>query len=246
MPGDPTPVEIEVKLRASRQAFAVLAEASAFGPWRVVEQTEIRLRDTYFDTPDHSLARQRCTLRIRSLDGDAIGELTLKGPSGNAPSGPSDADENTGRMSEGIMARTELTAVMPVGVPVHEWGAVVEARPVIDALRARGIAYPGDLADGAVLVNPRRNLRLRRTTNNVHPIDYAEVVLSLDEVRLEGHRYVRRYVEIELVRGAPETVTEVSALLVGMTRLRPARSGKVQAARAWLARLRPTPSTQCL
>jgi hypothetical protein len=64
----------------------------------------------------------------------------------------------------------------------------------------------------------------------------------LDEVRLEGHPYLRRYVEIELVRGAPEAIMEVSNLVAGMTRLRPARSGKVQAARAWLARLHPNPS----
>ena len=87
MPETPTPIEIEVKLRASRQAFADLAKASAFGPWRVVEQTEIRLRDTYFDTSGHALARQRCTLRIRSLDGEAIGELTLKGPAGDTHTG---------------------------------------------------------------------------------------------------------------------------------------------------------------
>lgn len=236
MPGAPTLIEIEVKLRASRQAFAVLAEAGAFGPWRVVEQTETRLRDTYFDTPGHGLARQRCTLRIRSLDGDDIGELTLKGPAGNAPGGPSEANAHIGATGEGIMARTELTAAMLVGVPAREWGSVAEARPVIDALRARGIAYPGDLAGGAVLVNPRRNLRLRRHANTGAPDDYAEVILSLDEVRLEGHPYVRRYVEIELARGAPEVVTEVSNLVAGMTRLRPARSGKVQAARAWLAR----------
>lgn len=228
MPETPTPIEIEVKLRASRQAFADLAEVGAFGPWRVVEQTEIRLRDTYFDTPGHALARQRCTLRIRSLDGEAIGELTLKGPAGDAPGGP--------------LARTELTVAIPVGIGVHEWDTITEARPVIEALRIRGIAYPGDLVGGAVLVNPRRNLRLRRATNAGHAHDHAEVILSLDEVRLEGHPYLRRYVEIELVRGVPEAIVEVSNLVAGMTRLRPARSGKVQAARAWLARLYPNPS----
>jgi len=228
MPETPTPIEIEVKLRASRQAFADLAKVGAFGPWRVVEQTEIRLRDTYFDTPGHALARQRCTLRIRSLDGEAIGELTLKGPAGDAPGGP--------------LARTELTVAIPVGIGVHEWDTITEARPVIEALRIRGIAYPGDLVGGAVLVNPRRNLRLRRDTNAGHAHDHAEVILSLDEVRLEGHPYLRRYVEIELVRGAPEAIMEVSNLVAGMTRLRPARSGKVQAARAWLARLHPNPS----
>ncbi|NCV20576.1 MAG: CYTH domain-containing protein [Chloroflexi bacterium] len=228
MPETPTPIEIEVKLRASRQAFADLAEVGAFGPWRVVEQTEIRLRDTYFDTPGHALARQRCTLRIRSLDGEAIGELTLKGPAGDAPGGP--------------LARTELTVAIPVGIGVHEWDTITEARPVIEALRIRGIAYPGDLVGGAVLVNPRRNLRLRRDTNAGHAHDHAEVILSLDEVRLEGHPYLRRYVEIELVRGVPEAIVEVSNLVAGMTRLRPARSGKVQAARAWLARLHPNPS----
>ena len=228
MPETPTPIEIEVKLRASRQAFADLAKASAFGPWRVVEQTEIRLRDTYFDTSGHALARQRCTLRIRSLDGEAIGELTLKGPAGDAPGGP--------------LARTELTVAIPVGIGVHEWDTITEARPVIEALRIRGIAYPGDLVGGAVLVNPRRNLRLRRDTNAGHAHDHAEVILSLDEVRLEGHPYLRRYVEIELVRGVPEAIVEVSNLVAGMTRLRPARSGKVQAARAWLARLHPNPS----
>ena len=228
MPETPTPIEIEVKLRASRQAFADLAKASALGPWRVVEQTEIRLRDTYFDTPGHALARQRCTLRIRSLDGEAIGELTLKGPAGDTTGGP--------------LARTELTAAIPVGIPVHEWDTITEARPVIEALRVRGIAYPGDLVGGAVLVNPRRNLRLRRDTNAGHAHDHAEVILSLDEVRLEGHPYLRRYVEIELVHGAPEAIMEVSNLVAGMTRLRPARSGKVQAARAWLARLHPNPS----
>jgi len=228
MPETPTPIEIEVKLRASRQAFADLAKVGAFGPWRVVEQTEIRLRDTYFDTPGHALARQRCTLRIRSLDGEAIGELTLKGPAGDAPGGP--------------LARTELTVAIPVGIGVHVWDTITEARPVIEALRIRGIAYPGDLVGGAVLVNPRRNLRLRRDTNAGHAHDHAEVILSLDEVRLEGHPYLRRYVEIELVRGAPEAIMEVSNLVAGMTRLRPARSGKVQAARAWLARLHPNPS----
>jgi hypothetical protein len=142
----------------------------------------------------------------------------------------------------GPLARTELTAVIPVGIPVHEWDTITEARPVIEALRVRGISYPGDLAGGAVLVNPRRNLRLRRDTNAGHAHDHAEVILSLDEVRLEGHPYLRRYVEIELVRGAPEAIMEVSNLVAGMTRLRPARSGKVQAARAWLARLHPNPS----
>lgn len=228
MPETPTPIEIEVKLRASRQAFADLAKAGAFGPWRVVEQTEIRLRDTYFDTSGHALARQRCTLRIRALDGESVGELTLKGPAGGAPGGP--------------LARTELTAAIPVGIPVHEWDTITEALPVIEALRVRGISYSGDLAGGAVLINPRRNLRLRRDTNAGHAHDQAEVILSLDEVRLEGHPYLRRYVEIELVRGTPEAIMEVSNLVAGMTRLRPARSGKVQAARAWLARLHHNPS----
>ena len=214
-------------LRASRQAFADLAKADAFGPWRVVEQTETRLRDTYFDTPDRALSRQRCTLRVRSLDGEAIGELTLKGPAGDAPGG--------------ALARTELTAAIRVGSPLHDWDTISEARPVIEALRVRGIAYPGDLAAGAVLVNPRRNLRLRRDTTTGHARDHAEVILSLDEVRLEGHPYLRRYVEIELVHGTPEAITEVADLVAGMTRLRPARSGKVQAARAWLARLHPNP-----
>ena len=211
-----TPVEIEAKFRASLRAFAILGNRESLGGWQVVERREVALRDSYFDTADAALARQSCTLRVRQNGEDVTAELTLKGPAAETP--------------EGVFARTELTGAVPAGTLPSAWAGVPGTEPVIEALRLRGVTGIDGLVPVAVLRNPRRDL--------VVALGESRVVVSLDEVSIEGEVYCQRFVEIEAERGGASAVRAVADIIAGMSPMRPARTGKVTSARAWLARKR--------
>lgn len=210
------PVEIEAKFRASLRAFAILGNRESLGEWQVVERRGVALRDSYFDTADAALGRQSCTLRVRQNNEDATAELTLKGPAAVTP--------------EGVFARTELTVAVPAGTLPPAWAGVPGTGPVIDALRLRGVTGIDGLVPVAVLRNPRRDL--------VVALGESRVVVSLDEVSIEGEVYCQRFVEIEAERGGAPAVRAVADIIAGMSPMRPARTGKVTSARAWLARKR--------
>jgi inorganic triphosphatase YgiF len=211
---DPEPIETEAKLRASLRAFREIEPLADVAGWRVVARRTVRLRDSYWDTPDDRLLRADCTLRVRELDGKPQGELTFKAPKEAA-------------LAHGAsQSRTELVAAVPAGSGPKQWATVDAARPILAALTQRGAA--GALRPVVVLLNPRRELVLQQNGN--------EAILSLDEVRIEGQPYCRRYVEIELKRGSRAALDELSASVLQQFRLQPARLGKVQAAREWLAR----------
>ena len=210
------PVEIEAKFRASLRAFAILGDRDSLGEWQVVERRAVALRDSYFDTQDGALARQRCTLRVRQNGEDATAELTLKGPAAETP--------------EGVFARTELTVSVPAGTLPPAWADVPGTEPVIKSLHLRGVTQIDQLVPVAVLLNPRRDLIVARGDNRV--------VVSLDEVSIEGEVYRQRFVEIEAETGGATAVRAVADVISGMVTVRPARTGKVTSARAWLARRR--------
>ncbi len=244
-PGESTapeiPVETEAKLLASQRAFRALAAQEVLGEspegdspegiWRVVERRDVTLRDTYWDTPDRRLAQAQCTLRVREQGKDLPAELTLKGPLPRRAPAP-------GALG---WSRTELTVAGPAGSGPLDWARLPGAGPVVAALRHLGIEVGGPdhhgqgpegagLRPDVVLLNPRRELVLEK--------DGQQCVLSLDEVRIEGQPYRRRYVEIELKRGTAGALDRLAGALATRYRLRPSRQGKVQAARAWLARRR--------
>jgi inorganic triphosphatase YgiF len=211
------PTEIEAKLAASRRAFAAIAGADEIGGWRVVQTRTVDLRDAYWDTQDRSLGRAGCTLRVREIDGAPEGELTYKGPAA-APTG-----------ATGSSMRVELIARAAAGSTPRDWERLPAAAPILAALRRMSVdGQLQQLRPDVVLRNPRREMVLRH--------DGDEAVLSLDEVTIEGHPYRRRYVEIELRRGSRAALDAVAAAAAGRFGLRPARKGKVQAAREWLAR----------
>lgn len=210
------PVEIEAKFRASLRAFAILGDRDALGDWHVVERRSVALRDSYFDTPDAALGRQRCTLRVRQNGDDTVAELTLKGPAAETP--------------EGVFARTELTVAVPAGTQPPGWAGLPGTGPVIEALRVRGVTGIDGLVPVAVLRNPRRDVVVANGD--------GRVVVSLDEVTIEGESYRQRFVEIEAEAGGAPAVRAVADIIAGLSPMRPARTGKVTAARAWLARRR--------
>ncbi len=119
-----------------------------------------------------------------------------------------------------------MSVAVPAGSRPPEWATIPAARPVLDALRRLGVS--SGLRPDVVLLNPRRDLLLRRGAD--------EVVLSLDEVALEGAPYRRRYVEAELKKGQAQALQSLVETLVGQFGLRPSRRAKAQAAREWLAR----------
>jgi inorganic triphosphatase YgiF len=208
------PIETEAKLRASLRAFREIAPLEAVAGWRVIARRTVHLRDTYWDTSEDRLLRADCTLRVRELDGKPQGELTFKAPKEPA-------------LARGAsQSRAELVAAVPAGSGPAQWATVDAARPILDALAQRGAA--GALRPVVVLLNPRRELVLQQNGN--------EAILSLDEVRIEGQSYCRRYVEIELKRGSRAAVDELASAVQQQFRLQPAQRGKVQAAREWLAR----------
>jgi hypothetical protein len=233
------PRETEAKLNASVAAFRRLEGLAAIGGWRVVERRTLRLRDAYWDTPDNRLGRAGCTVRVRAIDGAPEGELTFKGaPDDGAPAG-SAGGSTVGQLQQTVRraarrlagqlrsgSRLELIARVPVGSGPADWLRLEAAQPVLDALRAAGAL--GELRPDIVLLNPRRELALRREDGA------GEASLSLDEVRIEGQPYVRRYVEIELKAGGRADLDRLAGSIARRYGLRPSRRGKVQAARAWL------------
>lgn len=209
------PVETEIKFRASRRAFAALESLSALAGWQVVARRDGSLRDTYWDTPERALEKAGCTLRVRQVDGGPGVEFTLKGPVGPVVPG------RIGRQRTELSVQLEEAAARGPSM----WSTLPAARPVLDALEPLGVVER--LRPDIVLLNPRRELILQR--------DDAEVAMALDEVRIEGRPYVRRYVELELTRGPHEALDALADAATHLAELRPARQGKVQAARAWAA-----------
>jgi inorganic triphosphatase YgiF len=209
---DDPPVEIEAKLWGSQRAFRSLAQVEEVAGWRVVARRVVRLRDTYWDTPDDRLLREGCTLRLREQDGAPWGELTFKGA--------------TRREAGASRSRVEVTARAPAGAGPPEWAGLPEAGPVLAELERRGAL--GALRPAVVLLNPRRELVLRRGG--------SEVALSLDEMRIEGRPYARRYVEVELRRGSRADLEALVQAIRERFGLRVVYKGKVHAAREWLAR----------
>ena len=201
------PREVEAKFDASLATFRALEKLEEIEGWRVSERRSVRLRDSYWDTPDQRLAQRECTLRVRELDEAKDAELTFKGK-----------PENGGR--------TEETAAVRAGSGPRQWGRAPEARAILDAVRA--VAPLSDLRQDVVLLNPRRELVLRKGR--------AEEILSLDEMRIEGQPYVKRYVELELKRGARAGHDGLVRALAERFELTESKKGKVQAAREWLAR----------
>ena len=207
--GKEKPREIEAKFGASVGVFRKVAGLEEIAGWRVVERRSVRLRDAYWDTPDHRLGREECTLRVREMDAEPVGELTFKGkPEGGG--------------------RTEETAAVRTRSGPAQWRRVAEAREIVGALRELGVL--GRLRQDIVLLNPRRELVLRKGR--------AEEVLSLDEVRIEGYPYTRRYVEVEQKAGSREGHDALARALAECFGLKESKTGKVQAAREWLARRR--------
>jgi inorganic triphosphatase YgiF len=138
-----------------------------------------------------------------------------------------------------VFARTELTVSVPAGTLPTAWARTPGTEPVIEALRLRGVTAPDELVPVAVLRNPRRDLIVASGDRRV--------VVSLDEVSIEGEPYRQRFVEIEAEVGGALAVRlvadTIAAILLassagGAGQLRPARNGKVTLARAWLARRR--------
>jgi inorganic triphosphatase YgiF len=205
--GAQKPREIEAKFDASAATFRSLERLEELDGWRVSERRSVRLRDSYWDTPDQRLARDECTLRVRELDGAPQGELTFKGKPVRG-------------------GRTEETVSVRAGTGPRQWQRVLEARPILDAMRA--IVPLSQLRQDVVLLNPRRELVLRKGR--------AEEVLSLDEMRIEGHAYAKRYVELELKRGARAGHDALARALAERFSLKESKTGKVQAARDWLAK----------
>lgn len=214
------PVEVEAKLAGSRSAFRALESlqgvdgADGKGSWHVRERRTTHLRDEYWDTPDQHLLKQGCTLRVRELDGAPVGELTFKG-----------AYRDGGR--------TEETVEAPTRSDPAAWRRLPQARAILDNLREMGVLDA--LERSVVLVNPRHDLTLARGDD--------EEVLSLDEVSLEGHPYTRRYIEIELKRGSRESHDALVQTVREKFGLRPVRTGKLAAARRWLARRATSPGS---
>jgi hypothetical protein len=208
------PCEVEAKFVGSQRAFRALEQLDEIDGWRVAERREVRLRDTYWDTPDRRLGAEVRTLRVREMDGAATGELTLKG-----------------RPEDG--GRTEETVAAPAGSGPGEWARLPGAEPILDTLRRLGVI--DRLRPDVVLLNPRRELVLRRGD--------AEEVLSLDEMRIEGQPYRRSYVELELKHGDREGHDALVRAIAGRFGLRPSGLGKVHAARRWLERRAATPSS---
>ena len=204
-PGPPR--EVEAKFDASLATFRALEGLEELEGWRVTERRAVRLRDSYWDTPDHRLAQRECTLRVRELDGGAEAELTFKGK-----------PERGGRSEETVSVRA--------GSGPRQWQRDPNARPILEGLRS--VVSLAALRQDVVLLNPRRELVLRKGR--------AEEILSLDEMRIEGHPYVKRYVELELKRGARAGHDARVRALAERFRLKESTTGKVQAAREWLAR----------
>jgi len=203
-----TPQEIEYKFLLPNPGAdrAILSSLRAQGCDVQVQRT-INQEDIYLDTFDWRLFRHNLSLRLRRTGGKAL--YTLK---------------SIGKIKEGLAERREIEC-MAEGKIRAPWDITAEK---INGEIAE-IIYPRRLVEH-VTIRTRR-----RTSKVVHP-DGTEVEIAFDSAAFQADGLQRPAscrlfeIEIELKKGAPETLEAMAKNIAGTFALVPSPQSKLETA----------------
>lgn len=187
--------EIELKFELAPRAHAAFRRLPALAASKA---RTVRLRATYFDTPDHDLRRREMALRLRRAGGRWI--QTLK--AGRSGAG-------------GLHSRDEWEFDRP--------GATLDLDLFADTPLGSDPALAGRLAEVFRVDVSRTTWEVE-----VSPGNRVEVALDRGEVRRGERTEPVSEVEIESVAGDPLAVFEMADLLVEPVALRPSAVTKAQ------------------
>ncbi len=209
------PVEVELKYRVvdptAADRYLTADELAGFTPSSPVRSNQVE--DRYIDTVDGALARAGFAARIRQ---------TAKSTTVGVKSAIRRADVGGAHRREELEGPADRTA------PPRDW-------PPSDA-RSLILEQCGDAP--LVEVVTIRQLRRKRVLER----GSAAVEVSLDEVdAVTRSRVVGRFVEleVELVRGHDDDLTEINALLAADEGLAPADASKLESALRAIAATEP-------
>jgi inorganic triphosphatase YgiF len=209
---DAVPRELEAALiaRGGEPALARVESLTALGPYALERLTDVRIADTYLDTPAGDLTARGLALRIRDQDHERL--LTLKGER---------------RQEAGGSSRLELE--LP-------WTPAAVSR-IGAQLAAHGVPLPADWGEAAQLgmtvVQRRETRRGRRAVQ-----DQAELAVDRVAYRLDGATARIGQVEIEAKAEGFDLAGAVHALMAAVDGLTPWPYGKLATGQAIAQRLR--------
>ena len=203
------PVEIELKLLLPAQAAeSGIVTCMRENDYRVEELDPVRHVDTYLDTFDWLLMKNRLSLRYRVSNGTPMYTLKSIGP-----------------IKEGIAKRmeTEIQLDQPVDVPTLI--PVKQIRKLVD-----GIIFPRKLLEQISIRTHRRRYRVTSPEG-------AEIELAFDtsSFSLRGLHRARRVqklneLEAEILDGAETALEALSSLLLNKFNYLPSKGSKFEAA----------------
>ncbi|MDX2219104.1 MAG: CYTH and CHAD domain-containing protein [Burkholderiales bacterium] len=190
--------EIELKLTLDPAALKAFRASPVLAGLRPSRQ---RVLNTYFDTPDCLLARERMALRLRRIGRRWL--QTLK-TAGTAAGGLSRRGEWEFAVPEGVLDlaffQDTPLAELKVAPRLHEF---LQPAFTTDFQRTRWLIEPA-------------------------PGQRVEVALDVGEVRCADQVMPLCEVELELLEGEPETLLTLARALVASLPLMPARASKAE------------------
>jgi len=196
-------IETEIKYTvADREILTRIAELDEIDCYRAVDRGIKHHFDTYFDTPDFRLLREKVVFRLRRWGNEAV--LTFKAQGG-------ESDGELHRRHE-IEENTNVT--------VHD---IIQGRlPDLSPVRA---LYSHA---GKVKLFPSLNVDNRRHIIDLTREEIVFFEIALDDVRFCGPGGIKDVIEceIEAVHGGIEDLKRVGVWLAGRFDLEPAGPSK--------------------
>lgn len=193
-------MEIEAKYRvADGAAFESIGGLTALGRYRLEPQPEVeRQVNTYFDTPERTLTRQRATLRLRQVGAHQIVSVKRSRPTRGA-----------------LHIRDEWETELGELTHPHDW-------PPSQA-RTRALDLIGD---AALFVLLRVRTRRRRAMVYHGARRVAEIALDTGAIMAGGRTIGFREVEIELAGGSCRDLRALVGELQRRVSIEPEPRGK--------------------
>jgi inorganic triphosphatase YgiF len=213
-------VECELKLvPASPELLDTLAAVERLGPFEALNGRRGELqRNSFFDSPSRSLAKQRVGFRRRTIVGEPLAIWTIKGEASHAA---------------GVASRSEIELRLDSAT-----APALALSSLRDAAHSRGASVLADAVDAALRAGPPSTAPYVETETDRRIVDLADpsrgwqVELALDRMRIVGHNYEEIEIEAELKRGDDDALAEIRAAIEALGSVSESNGSKLSRAAA--------------
>lgn len=189
-----TPTEIELKLALAPEGPAILRQHPLL---RALTPTRQILTNTYYDTPQGTLAEARIAVRLRQVDDQVLQTVKTAGHGGG-----------------GFSER-------------QEWEWSVPALELDTQGLAELPPFQGELSHITPALKPQLNTDfVRHSWQVMWQESHIELALDEGEIHSGGHQATICEAELELKQGEPEALWSLAQALAEQVPLRPSDSSK--------------------